>query len=359
MKKTKKWWLCSLSWMLAAVLILSGCGKNESPKDNLTDSIGRSMSDLKSASFQTAMSMQMVFPESVTETKPELQMATELFKNAEIKVKGVYQMEPYQSEMTMELQLKGDMQLTLSIPMVMTAEKMWVKIPQTPLFPVPKELANKYLELDLKELGEQSGQSLTLNMADVKKQQEFFQEALKVMMDALDGKTYFHTVKEKDYPLPDGIKADKIVKFSVTEDHLEDLVKTAGTKVLPEWIDLLGSDKYKELFPITPEQLKDAKKKLEDMKQEDVKKELDKLKKDLTINKFELITAIDKNQFPTLQELLLDVEAKVEGEPVKFVFNIKTQTDKINEPASFEIGIPKETVTMKDLEKLGGGMQGY
>ena len=67
--------------------------------------------------------------------------------------------------------LKGDMGMTFNIPMVMTAEKLYVKVPNIPFFPIPENVVGKFLELDLKELAEQEGTEWNPDAMDAAKTQ--------------------------------------------------------------------------------------------------------------------------------------------------------------------------------------------
>ena len=63
-------------------------------------------------------------PASGSASDPNVTQFMNMLKDAEMNITGVYQAEPMQTEMTVGIELKGDMGMTFNIPMVLTKEKM-------------------------------------------------------------------------------------------------------------------------------------------------------------------------------------------------------------------------------------------
>ena len=121
-------------------------------------------------------------PGDASQTDPTMTQFMSMLKDAQLNVTGVYQSEPMQTEMTLGIELKGDMGMTFNIPMVMTAEKLYVKVPNIPFFPIPENVVGKFLELDLKELAEQEGTEWNPDAMDAAKTQKLSNEVMDAVL---------------------------------------------------------------------------------------------------------------------------------------------------------------------------------
>lgn len=166
----KKWGLSASALLLAAAIILPGCAnKQEAPKEALKSAAAKATA-LTSYEMKSKLVINNLTVEAGEGTTDATTgMVLSMLKNADISVNGVYQADPMQTEMTMVLNLKGDMAMSFNIPMVMTAEKMYVKVPSIPFLPLPETIVGKYVELDLKELAEQGGTEWSPASVDTQK----------------------------------------------------------------------------------------------------------------------------------------------------------------------------------------------
>ncbi|MEK5024987.1 MULTISPECIES: hypothetical protein [Paenibacillus] len=361
----KKWGLSASALLLAAAIILPGCAnKQEAPKEALKSAAAKATA-LTSYEMKSKLVINNLTVEAGEGTTDATTgMVLSMLKNADISVNGVYQADPMQTEMTMVLNLKGDMAMSFNIPMVMTAEKMYVKVPSIPFLPLPETIVGKYVELDLKELAEQGGTEWSPASVDTQKMQKLSNEVVSTLLAEYDEEKYFTEIKPKDAALPEDVKAKQVVQFQVTNDNVKEALTILVNNALPKIIDIVGKEEYKTMLQIDEADLAKAK---EELQSSETRAEVDKgladLNKYLTINQFKLDTAIDKDSFPVYQNLLMDIIVKdpEQGTNVSLSLTGSNQYSKVNEKQTFTIGIPQgdDVVTMEELQQQFGGMGTY
>lgn len=331
----------------------AGCGV-KSPKLSAEQALTKATS-IHSGEMTMTMAMNLDVPEEELSKNPQLGMVANLIKNMDITAKGTFQQEPMQSELTLDLHLKGDMQMNISLPMVVTQDKVWMKIPNIPMLPLPKDVVGKYLELDVKELSKKSGNP-AFNPADTKKQQELGQDIMKVLFTNFEEKTYFSNVDKKDVKLPAGVEASRFVKFSINGGNFDPAFTTIVEKVAPQVLDLLASDKYAGLTQLKKEDIDKAKKELAAKDTEARKKDLEELKKNVKVNRFDIILGISKDDMPSFTQVSADLDVTDQGKTTKLGADIQAGYSHINEKVEFKTGIPKDVIKLDELQKkLGGG----
>jgi hypothetical protein len=287
-----------------------------------------------------------------------------MLKNADITIDGVYQADPMQTELTMVLNLKGDMSMSFNVPMVMTTEKLYVKVPSIPFFPIPETIVNKFVEVDLKALAEQEGAEFNPSALDTQKMQKFSNEVMDTVLAEYDEGKYFNELSPKEANLPESVEAKQVVQFQVTNDNVKEAITIFVNNALPKIIDIVSKEEYKEMLQIKDADLAKAK---EEITSSETRTEFDKsladLDKYLTINQFHYNTAINKDGFPVYQDLLMDIKVNnpEDGTNVAFSINGTGQYDKINEKPEFKIGIPQgdDVITMDQLEEQFGSLGTY
>ncbi|KAI7265342.1 hypothetical protein KC345_g8526 [Hortaea werneckii] len=287
-----------------------------------------------------------------------------MLKNADLTIDGVYQAEPLQTELTMVLNLKGDVGMSFTVPMVMTGDKLYVKVPSIPFLPLPETIVGKFVELDLKELAEQEGAEFNPSTMDTQKVQKLSNEVLSTLLAEYDEEKYFNEIKPKEAGLPEGVEAKQVVQFQVTNDNVKEALTILVNNALPKIIDILGKDEYKEMLQIDAADLAKAK---EELQSGEARTEFDKSLADLgtylTINQFHLNTAINKDNFPVYQDMLMDIKVNdpEQGENVSLSLTASNQYSKINEKQTFKIGIPQgdDVITMEELQQQFGGLGTY
>lgn len=361
----KKWGLSAAALLLTAAVILPGCAsKQEGPKEALksaaTKATAMSSYEMKSKFSINDLTIETADAESAAMTTQVLSM----LKNADITIDGVYQADPMQTELTMVLNLKGDMSMSFNVPMVMTTEKLYVKVPSIPFFPIPETIVNKFVEVDLKALAEQEGAEFNPSALDTQKMQKFSNEVMDTVLAEYDEGKYFNELSPKEANLPEGVEAKQVVQFQVTNDNVKEAITIFVNNALPKIIDIVSKEEYKEMLQIKDADLAKAK---EEITSSETRTEFDKsladLDKYLTINQFHYNTAINKDGFPVYQDLLMDIKVNnpEDGTNVAFSINGTGQYDKINEKPEFKIGIPQgdDVITMDQLEEQFGSLGTY
>lgn len=361
----KKWGLSAAALLLTAAVILPGCAsKEQAPKEALKSAATKAMT-MTSYEMQSKLTVNnLTIDAPAGENDGTTGMVLNMLKNADISVNGVYQADPRQTELTLVLNLKGDMAMTFNIPMVMTGETLYVKIPSIPLLPLPETIVGKFLKMDLKDLAEQEGVEFNPDTLDTKKAQDLTNEVLSTLLGEYDEETYFSDVKLGDAALPEGVEANQVVRFEVTNNNVKEAITILVNNALPKIIDILSKEEYKEMLQIDEADLAKAK---EELQSSETRAEFDKSLADLgnylTVNKFQLNTAVNKDDFPVYQDLLMDIVVKdpEQGQNVSLSLTGSNQYSKINEKQTFTIGIPEgeNVITMEELQQQFGGMSTY
>lgn len=359
----KKWGLSAAALLLTAAVILPGCAnKEQAPKEALKSAAVKATT-LKSYEMKSKVVINNLTIDAPANGESDATTAQVLsmLKNAEVTIDGVYQADPMQTEMTLVLNLKGDMTMSFNIPMVMTAEKMYIKVPSIPFLPLPETVVGKFVELDLKKLAEQQGTEFNPASMDTQKMQKLSNEVLDTLLGEYDDQKYFSDIKPKDAALPEGVEAEQVVQFKITNDNVKEALTIFVNNALPKIIDIVGKPEYKEMLNIKDTDLAKVK---EELQSSDSRAEFDKSLADLgtylTINQFHMNTAINKDDFPVYQDLLMDIKVNDpdKGENLSLSLNASNQYSKINEKQTFTIGIPQgeNVITMDQLEQEFGSM---
>lgn len=360
----KKWGLSAAALLLTAAVILPGCGtKQEAPKEAVKSAASK-MTTMSSYEMKSKFTINDLTIETTEAEDAMTSQVLSMLKNADITIDGVYQAEPMQTELTMVLNLKGDMSMSFNVPMVMTTEKLYVKIPSIPFVPLPETILNKFVEIDLKQLAEQEGTEFNPSTMDTQKMQKLSNEVVDAVLAEYDEEKYFNDIDPKDANLPEGVDAKQVVQFQVTNDNVKEAISILVNNALPKIIDIVSKEEYKDMLQISDTDLANAK---EEITSGETKAELDKsladLDKYLTVNQFYYNTAINKDGFPVYQDLLMDIKVSdpEEGTNVGFSVNGTGQYSKINEKAEFKIGIPQgdDVITMDELEEQFGSVGTY
>ncbi|WP_314002349.1 hypothetical protein [uncultured Paenibacillus sp.] len=331
--------------ILAVSVVLAGCSSAKAPKEAIQAAFAKSM-EMNSYTFTSALSIdKLELPPALLEGMDPAM--ADMVKNATLNIDGVYQADPMQMEMTLKLDLKGDMAFSLNVPIVMTQDKIWVKIPQIPGFPLG-DAAGKFMEIDMKELAAEEG--VEIPTLDIDKQRKMTEDMAGIFFKQFDEKTYFSEVKKDEVAgLPEDVKPDQVVKFNVTQETFEPMVMTIVDKVAPEIIDLLlNNEDYRKTFQLEKADLEQAKKELAEGDRSELRKGLDEFKKNAKVNELSLTTAI-VDELPVYQVAKADLDFTQEGETAKAGLTFTTLYSNINEKVEFPIGIPKDAMSMEEL----------
>lgn len=352
----KKFYMPVFVLLMSVMLVLSGCNTNKEPKEALRSA---AINALKVDSYvQTnQIKIKNLTVDGSAADDEQVGAVLSMLKDAELNIKQIYQRDPMQTEATLEVKLNGDMAMTFTIPFVVTKEKVYVKVPSIPFLPMPEGIVGKFLEIDLKELAEQSGNEFSMDALDTEKSQKLAAEISDAVLGEYDSAKYFKNIDSKDAQLPDGYKAKQVVQFSITNDNVKDAITVLVKNALPKIIDVISKEEYRSMLELSSEDIEEFKEELNTLDDTEMNETLDELSDYLTINTFTLNTAIDKNNYPSHTDLNLDIEIKdpEEGINVAFALQMTSTMTEINKKTEFEIGIPTDTITLDELaEEMGG-----
>ncbi|MFC5402257.1 hypothetical protein [Cohnella soli] len=355
---TRKMGFAIVAVLLSVALVLSGCTKSKSPKDALQASMSKS-TEIKSYNFKGSLKIENLdIPESDTSDQSAAQVAN-MLKNAEVSWTGAYKSDPMMLELNLKLAMQGDLAVTFSIPIIMTQEKVWVKVPNIPMLPIPEEVVGKFVELDLKKLAEDAGQEMP--SLDIGKSQQFGNDLMGIIFKHIDEKQYLSDVKAKDAGIPDSVDVKQVVQLHVDQSQIEPFVNTVIEKIVPDVFDLLSkNEEYRKLLNVTQEDLDKAKKEIADTDKNEIKTSLEDMKKELKKLDIKANIGIDKKEYPVYTDAT--ISAKIESEEMTggVTIRIVSEMSNVNKEVKFENPIPSgdNVITTDKLEELMGGMFG-
>lgn len=325
-----------LALFLMVSMTLVACGNQTAAKpakEVLQEAFNKS-TEVKTAKFDGTMKLNLEMPDSALED-PAAAMVLNMLNSAELQIRGTSQIDPMMSEMFVTVRVTGDTEMAINLSFLMTEEKMWVKIPNTPFLPLPEELINKYLEIDFQELSELSGEEI--DFSNQSQYQELAIELMEIFFGAFEEDDYFSTVSKEDAGLPDNVDAAQIVKFELTNDNLRPFIESF-MEVLPEMMEKLAEI---DSAGISQADIDNIKADIEEGKAE-IEENWDKLQEKVSINKAEILTGINKDGYITYNAIDVSVQVTDEGETGTIGFTFEINQTEINKDPEFEISVPGE-----------------
>ncbi|WP_296975644.1 hypothetical protein [Thermobacillus sp. ZCTH02-B1] len=344
---------CRLALMLAVamvvMLVVSACGNKKEPMNEVMRNALSASTEMTSFTFDGSFAIDKLElpPGQVGE---EAAGVLNTLRSMTVSVEGAYVQDPFQMEMNMKLTIPGDLALTFEVPIILTADKMYVRVPDIPMFPLGNA-AGKFIEIDLAELAE--GQPVPT--LDVETQRKLSAELLDIVMRHLEEETYFRELKKDEVPgLPSDLKADRYVKFTITQDNFDAFMIAVVERIVPEYADLLlNHPEYRAALGTTEEEVMKLKESLPD-DPDAFRKELDELKDSLRIGEISLTGAI-KGDYLVYQVLKVDLDFTDQGETTSVAATFDIRYDNINEDVTFKYGIPTDTIPMEELGSILSG----
>ncbi|MBP1938588.1 hypothetical protein [Paenibacillus sediminis] len=339
---SKKFAAITLTLLLTFMVVLSGCSSSQQgPQTALSKAAANA---LKMTSYQ--------FSNTIKVNEIELGSANplvSLLKNAEIHVDGVYQNDPMQTEMRVDIKLHGQTPQTITMPIIFTKDKIYFKYPNIPLIAVPDTVKDKFIVMDLAE-ATQLDSVINPKMIEPKTTLALMSEMTKVLTDTYDGKSYFKEIDPKDAALPAGVEAKQVIQFNVGNENAKEAAQLFVNKALPKMLDIAAKDEYAGVIGKTPEQIAEWNK--------NVKANSAKYVDNVKVNLLTIKSAIDANDFPSYQDITLNVELNdpKTNKASKLSLQSTSQYTKINEKQTFATGIPKDTITLEQFEQAMKGI---
>lgn len=337
--------------VIAVLLVVAGCSSSDKPaKDALVDSL-KNMSKMNAYAFNGTINVNDVtIPADESDALGAASMITSMLKGAKMSFDGQYDKDAKRTDMTIKLEYSSaGTSTTLEIPLIMTDEKMYVKIPSLPV--LPESITSKYIEFDLKKLVEEQGASAP-SALDRDKLMKLSSDMMLAIVEPFDSKDYFSEPKAADVEgLPQDVKYDDLIQFQLTNETFPAAVEIIANKVVPAIIDLLSSDEeYLTLLSLKKEDLDKAKQQLTD----NGAQVIEEIKKAVKVNNFNLTTGL-KDGYMMYQGVNADVVVTQENsDEIKLNMSVQSQYSDINKKQTFKQEIPTDTTKLEELAQSFG-----
>jgi hypothetical protein len=332
--------------LIAVLLIIAGCSSGSTPPKQALQDAMKNMENLNSYSTQMSLGIDnLEIPAGASQNGMDVtSVVLGMLKGAKLDIKAVYAKEPQRTDMELNLQLSGT---TLTIPMILTAEKLYMKLPALPMLQLPESAAGKFIELDLKALAEQQGAAAALDTASA---QKFAQELGAVVLKHFDEKTYFSNMKAKDANLPEDVKAEQIIRFAIDDSNYKESVETIVNDMLPELLKVMASNEsYLQLIQKSKEDVEKMQTDLDANKASMI----DFLNQNVKVNELSIIGAINKDKQLTYEAGKVNVEYtdKATGNVSKVNVHFDMKYSDLNKDPKFLYEVPTDPVKFEDLMK--------
>lgn len=335
--------------LLAVIMVvIAGCSSGKPPKEALQAAMTK-ISEADSYTVKMTFGLdELEIPEDAALQGDAAASAAivSMIKDATITVDAVYQKDPMRTDLNMEIVLPGDMEMKLTVPMILSEETLYVKVPQIPMLPLPETITGKFIKIDLKELAKQQG----AGEIDMAEQQKLGKELGAVLLKHFDEKTYFSEPKAEDAGLPAGLKSEQVIAFEINDGNYDKTVETVINQVLPEVLDvLIANGESLKSLQLKKADIEKFKTDLETNKAE----LLDTLKKDVKVNSLKVTAAISDG-YLSYQAGKINIEAsdKESGQKMKLGLHYDVTYSDMNKAPKFENEIPTDAITLDELTQM-------
>ncbi len=336
---------------LLVLILVAGCTGSKSTEETLQDALKKS-SQINSYSMKGSLQISDLKLPETADDGGYTSMVGGFLSNAELSWTGGYRKDPMLAEINLQVAIKGDLAMTVTVPILMNKEKMWVKVPNIPMLGLPAEIVGKYIEVDLKKLAEQQGQEI--QSLDIGTTQKLVNDVSAIVFKHIDEETYLKDVSAKDAGITaDGV--DKVVQTHVTKDQVEPLIQTVVNEIAPEVIDLLSkNEEYRKMLKIEQSDLDEAKKSLAESKDNDISKDLEEFKK--SVQTLDILSNIGINGkgYVSYSDAKIAFAGSEDGQSASGTVKIVQELTDINGDVKLS-GEPKaeDVLTEDQLSQLG------
>ena len=305
--------------------------------------------NLESYEFEGGANIGLTLPEMGEDLDFETGLIFEALKNIQVNMSGAYVKDPMQLEMLLELVISKELGLAFELPIIMTNDEIYFKLPNSDLLGLPEELNDKYIYMNLNELAEMSPEDAAA--LDMELQFELSKMVNEIVTKHLSG-FYSHVdVDSVEYTAHKD--AQKAIKFEISNETIEPFIQILFEDIMPEMLELMQDPEYAAAFGLTAEDLEllvGADLSL-DFESKEFKEMLQQLQEALTIHDLSSHIFINKNNVATDHLFNVDVDVTLEGETIGINVGSNLTKSKINEKVSFKQPIPakEDTITLDEL----------
>jgi len=350
----KKWRLAGIAALMAVSAVLAACSAKKSPEELLRRAAEKSR-DIQSYTFAGLLQMEGMTPLLGGGNAGFAAPPNQPFQ-LEISWNGVYRTDPMLAEADLDIRFTGGSEIAVSLPVVMNRDKIWIRVPDVPLLPVPREAVGQFLEIDQRLLAEE--QDAPLSPRDLGALKRLYPDLVGVLFKHLDEKTYFTVLSKKEAVLPDQADVRDVVRMRVDKEHLRPLVETLVRQIAPEAIDLLGREEYRELHGIDPSVLEKMKRELAEYAETELQQDLQRIER--LPDPF-IVTAdvgMNREGYVTWLDITVDAGFRdAQDQPGRYRLRAKSEFADINAEPKFRYGEPRDALTVEELMRLFAGRQ--
>ncbi|ARK29971.1 hypothetical protein [Halalkalibacter krulwichiae] len=334
--------------LVVAMAFLAACNNSASneavdPKQLLTDAIKQSQ-EMESMAFEGQYVLSLDFENMMIDE--EIKGFLDIFKDLTINYSGAYQKDLEKVELVLETQMNlGDLRSTVEVPLLIEGEKIWLKVPNLPGF-IPDEFSGQYLEMDLKEIAEMSGEEYV----PIFPENEEEEQAMTGLALEIIG-VFIKNVDDSNFSVTSEEGTEVTVDFS--GDRLYDIIENTVRHSLPELYEVLSKSEHLELLGLTQADL-DELKELENEIPEDAFAELEELKDYIQINVGEMKVLLDEDGFIKQEGFSFDgtfSDPEI-GEDIRISFDFTQSYSNVNGEQEFVLEAPGADVI--DVAELFG-----
>lgn len=319
-------------------------GEDEQSISELLKEVYANEQQLQSYEMGANINLGVTLPQ-LAEELPEAGLIAEMLEDIKINVTGAYQKDPMLIEANVDMTMKLNPQVdtTISIPVIMSENKIWMKMPQIPGEELPEELVNKFIEIDMDELGNLQD----IPTVDMDAQLKFAEAIQNLFIDYF-AEDYYSKVELGSYDVPANINAKHVVKFNLTNEDLEPFVTTLMTGFLPDFIDLMSNPEYAAAMGLTAEEINEVQEELQEITA-NIDEIVSLVNDMLHINKFEEYIVINEDNIIVNDVLNLDFNVTVEGETAGAVLSVNQSKWNINGDVTINIPKKEDTISFEEL----------
>jgi hypothetical protein len=262
--------MATLMLTLALVVVVSGCAE----KDPFTvvKKGAVKLADVKSYAYEGALSLK-IKDGSSTEDE-QMNQIIGVLNNAKLTYAGISDLNKKQQSMTLGVEIEGDMQMKVSIQVIVSGDDIYVKVPNIPMLQLPKELVGKYVHINLKDEQNKNEKLKNVLSIDKEKQKQLSKEILSVLNDGFKADKNFTIVDNKDLKI-EGVKG--IVEYKITNDNVQAIITNLANNVIPGLLNVLSKPEWSTYTSVTADDVKTYKDGLKDLDKgmEEFKKAVD------------------------------------------------------------------------------------
>jgi len=322
------------------LLITAGCTNATKSNGDVVDAM-ENLINSSSYTFQSNANLHVTVPDQMM--NQEVAPLAAIVDNVDVSIEGIYVKDPQQYELDMNIQTTGDVGFNFHLPVIITKDKLWVKIPSNyaGMFGM-NGVGNKFYEIDLEDGETMAG--LEMTPADA---QKLGLQIARIFVDEYNG-TLLKSVNTKEAGL-DGTDVQNLTRLSVANKDIEQVMTIGARKVSPRLLELLTSAEWKDKVDLSESDIADFKENT-DVTDEEIEKAASEFDDYIHINNFTSDIGTNKKNEIVYATFSMDVDIvdsnltdyEKDKSTGNIIINSTTTFNNFGEKPVFKFGIPNE-----------------